>query len=1128
MDVPVLIDQSPYSANRRGVSTTSSLTSASLSALRLGSTIINHPTTTDITTIYQDKENMSDIADVSIGIMNDTSIHTRAFRISPNNEKFPTTNARTPKSPVKSPNSANISFVTPLKETTNTTLSSGSGSGSHNSHGNSGSSVVITPMIHTSVQGNGDYDHKKLKREIQDLKIVNKDLIHELECLQDEIKEKNQMIDIKSTKIDDLMHENNKLLGDLKMERESNEQDFESWLDLKTKLELQIHDLNAQIIQLRKALQQYELGNAELRNEAESEENIQMEEYYSKLKLSQTEIKKLRKKVNALSMENELELQSKLMIIEELEMMKERYLEESHKHESLKLDHNTLVDELLHLRDEIEEDYSMEYTDDDLSETTDDTTPTLEKSTEMQLQDSTSELNEPLRPKKLSIKKKRISSRSSNSRNSNVNSRIASLRNNSLNRAIRDAELNSLSEKYQIELRDSQFEIKSLKLQNHHLLAFIGYTLQLNEREKEIIKKRSLNLSNVFSSPEKREHVNSSRTNCDSRVTSIGSTISNTTENDTNVLSRAERMAYPEIDYSDKFNISTAKKNLKGLMKSVSATALRSGDLYVDKYTTGTRTSVSTGVVGTHVNGDTHNIFNYEAGGDTLNDDFIMDVNSNSMDYSTDYNQGEVKPFEMGESDVSEGFGDDEYDDDDDDDDLNLNMNMNVDRFGSPLMGGDDGDIVHAAGTANDNVVDDNSTEKQKRMSGSKTNFTSTGSLNGVYKVNITPHSSSSKRLMTLSVSSSGNTDGTTTIPALSPNGKGIRTTRRNHVKKMTPSSLNLFSKASGVDDGDDDDFNYDYNNYDENYVLDGIDHDATGSGNNGMDNYVDGDVDGEVDMSIDLGLKLNGLNIAHDSTNNNTQNSGRSFIMSKSNNLNNICEEGESEFDSCVEVSTSDDEDEEDYDEDGDISYTISPDEIEMFRLSAMCRFYCPKHSMFQCFCKAPATPGLLHPYFLKLFLSPFYMIRRSLGATSTTITNSTTSNTNIATGSVPLSRGNSVGSFKLRNELSGPMRYHKHRSDIQNVNVKVNNGRKTGVISDPRSVTEGKKRGEKLNVRGTKMEGRALGREKEGSDEDYNLRAPPTANASVTNTNSDGNGNWDGNGETDGGAEQDMLVVD
>lgn len=416
-------------------------------------------------------------------------------------------------------------------------------------------------------------------------------------------------------------------------------------------------------------------------------------------------------------------------------------------------------------------------------------------------------------------------------------------------------------------------------------------------------------------------------------------------------------------------------------------------------------------------------------------------------------------------------------------------------------------------------------------MSGSKTNFTSTGSLNGVYKVNITPHSSSSKRLMTLSVSSSGNTDGTTTIPALSPNGKGIRTTRRNHVKKMTPSSLNLFSKASGVDDDDDDDFNYDYNNYDENYVLDGIDHDATGSGKNGMGNYADGDVDGEVDMSIDLGLKLNGLNIAHDSTNNNTQNSGRSFIMSKSNNLNNICEEGESEFDSCVEVSTSDDEDEEDYDEDGDISYTISPDEIEMFRLSAMCRFYCPKHSMFQCFCKAPATPGLLHPYFLKLFLSPFYMIRRSLGATSTTITNSTnstTSNTNIATGSVPLSRGNSVGSFKLRNELSGPMRYHKHRSDIQSVNVKVNNGRKTGVISDPRSVTEGKKRGEKLNVRGTKMEGRALGREKEGSDEDYNLRAPPTPNATVTNTNSDGNGNWDGNGETDGGAEQDMLVVD
>lgn len=314
---------------------------------------------------------------------------------------------------------------------------------------NSFSILESRPQIAESMD-NDTYMRKIM--EVEDLSTINKELIEEMENLQNELNEKDRVIHMKSIKLDELIHENNNLLIQLKQEREINESDFGTWLDLKAELEFEIHALrksfpSAQEIPLNPK-------STELDN-------------FSKFQTMQTEINKLKKRVNVLMKENELESQSKMMIMDELEMMRDRYMEIDTKHKVLKQDYDDLVKELLMIRQ-----YENEYVgcDDNCSVVT----PTLENSIDEENYASPSVLN---------IKKKRLSSYESYSTYEDSNSRITSFRNNSLNKAIREVELKAQRQKYQHEIMMYEFENKSLKLQNEKLLSFIGFSLQVKSKD---------------------------------------------------------------------------------------------------------------------------------------------------------------------------------------------------------------------------------------------------------------------------------------------------------------------------------------------------------------------------------------------------------------------------------------------------------------------------------------------------------------------------------------------------------------------------------------------------------------------------------------------------------------------
>lgn len=491
---------------------------------------------------------------------------------------------------------------------------------------------------------NDSYILKKL--EAEDLCNINKDLIEEIENLQKELDEKDRVIHMKSIKLDELIHVNNNLLDELKQEREISESDFNSWLVLKSELEFEIHAL-------RKAFS----STKEIPQDSKSVEL----ENFSKFQSMQVEINKLKKRVNVLMKENELESQSKMMIIDELEMMKGRYLEIETKHLILKQDYDDLVKELLTIK-QYENEY-MSY--DDVSPVV---TPTLNDSTGNGKFESLNSLN---------IKKKRPSSYDNYSTYDDNYSRISSMRNASLNKAIREVELKAQRQKYQHEIMMYEFENKSLKLQNEKLLSFIGFSLQVKSKDFKTL---------------------------------------------------ANKISTSNFDYSDSSNIKSARKNLKSVIKSVSALPMRPATV-----------------------GDSISISDMKQSSTNENvDDFMNNSMNNSMEYSTDYEHGEMLPLELGASDSFEEYGDDELDEDECDEE-------------------DEGKIGENLLSLND--TSDFLTEPKNTFNGKK-NFSSTSSLDVVYKMD---------RLFQAPNSTS--IDNGHQFPPLTP---------RNHVKRLTPSTFNL------------------------------------------------------------------------------------------------------------------------------------------------------------------------------------------------------------------------------------------------------------------------------------------------------------------------------------------------
>lgn len=879
--------------------------------LNINDRILNHQNIKHIDSIDQleNKENMNQSKD----------INTKSFKLSPTKERH-----LDALSPLKSP--SNTSFnIHPLSESTNKINSSSS------SYVTSNTSTIFSPSPNPNNSNNlfdlscqpSALDYKRRMKEISDLTIVNKDLIKELDNLQNEINHKNQIIDIKSLKISELMHENNRLLSEIKNERKVNEKDFNSWLDLKTNLELQVCNLKNLI---DKSIS--ESNNINVNKINNDDTNDVIDSLYSKIKLYENDINKLKKKVNALQKENELEVQSKFMIIEELEMMRERYLEVDEKHELLKLDYNDLAQELLSQNISDYDDL-----DNKTNEDSDVITPTLESSFDMNIQNS----NE-IEDRILNVRKKRFNSKSTDNLIEN-NCRSTSRRNNSLNKAIRDVELKSQKQKYSQELVKYEFEIKSLKLQNEKLLSYIGYSLQ----------------SDITNSIDNSKNSFDSDFNVNERISSYGSTASNKTA------------TFDNIEYSDAINIKNAKKNLKTVIKSASALPIRPDFNYL---TPNTFSSVPITIKKKHkhklknsksiefINDDNINTFN--------DNDSMIDINNNSMDYSTDYNQGEIECIDIGGSDLSfEEYGDDELEEEEDN---ILNQNEQ-------------------------NLINDESNFNANRLYSKKNMFSSSSSLDVSFKMNLTPQLNLKR-------------------------SKLFKRAPETQFKKLTgfPSTLDLKNKKR--DDKIKNDIFFDNENLCKsesfNIINDGFTND---SNNNVIDENIEIFND-EIYPPNDFDIKLDSefKNVPIDDSNEHNSNDNI-----RRNNLNyfsmyQISEEDESEYDDNYGMEFSSSEDDDD-DGDEDETFNISNQEINMFKIDFLRRLYCPKHSMFQCFCR---SMDLVSPTQFRIFSSPIYSLRRKMRKSNDR-------------------KGTSLDSLKLRSKListstkwSHPMRYHEHEKEI------------------------------------------------------------------------------------------------
>ena len=730
-------------------------------------------------------------------------------------------------------------------------------------------------------QDHGRCEHYQTTQEIEDLTIMNRDLILEIEALQDQLESKNHLLDLKVLKINELMHCNNRLISEIKVEREINEKDFNSWLDVKTNLELQIFNLKQS--QLNETL-----GTPTMTNDSVIEETfVQIHEL-------QAEISKLKKKVSVLTKENELEVQSKLMIMDELEMMRERYLEINNKHEILKLDYDDLVRDLIILRDE--HSGTSDYNDDrrnkidelNLTDEEDPATPTIDSIScnetpysdiiDTHAKDNSININNQI---PLRIKKTRISSRTSTI--SSANSRIASLRNNSLNKAIRNVELKSQKEKYEKEMMKYEFEIRSLKLQYEKLLSFIGFSSQLNA-----------NSTKDMNSVHKKISDPNFSTLFNNRITSNSSNNSSKT--------------IDNLDYSDAVNIEKARKNLKTVMKSASAMPIRPGTAGSFKFGTfGNFTKDLNEPI------DIYQDFEEDTRDGEYQDDLDNMDNASfnqSVCYSTDYEQGETKRLDFGctSSFEESGDGDDELDD-----------------YESDMI--QMSDLLQPQFTVK--------TAPKRSLPRNRKYFSSNNSLNVSYKMDFMISRCANRSV----IDESKNTGDNEAIAS-----ETSKFTPRRHLKKFTPSVMNLKSNNVIAERKTDSDTNQDYLEIDNNGNL-----------NLGEDGF----------LYDDLHL-ING--------NERMLNQNKRTKMQLS--MSQISEVDESEFNEDNDGYTSTDEDENDDDDDDDDTFDISAQELKKFEIGFIRNgLHCPKHSSFHCFCH---TNKLIDPLYYKIFSSPIYSLRR------------------------------------------------------------------------------------------------------------------------------------------------------
>ncbi|VEU19294.1 DEKNAAC100350 [Brettanomyces naardenensis] len=301
-----------------------------------------------------------------------------------------------------------------------------------------------------------DADLQRLERSYADSIIKNKDLIRQQERLNVDMREKQRQVDAKTLRINELLQENTALMAQLRRERDLNEQEFNSWSEMKAQLESKVQTLKEKI---RKSSKDPSLHQR-------SASSLSMGSDTATASLTdrlRREVEKLKKRVLILAKENELEVHSKMLIIDELEMFKERWNELDAKYKTLKADYDGLVEEFGgELRDGDEEEIVA---------------PSRIPSSMNGDPSLAEELERMVTPLHIPKQRERGSRKTSSVRTISI-PRSPSLRVSSLSKFINDVELQAQEERHSQETMKLDFQIRSLELQNEKLHSYIGFVLQ--------------------------------------------------------------------------------------------------------------------------------------------------------------------------------------------------------------------------------------------------------------------------------------------------------------------------------------------------------------------------------------------------------------------------------------------------------------------------------------------------------------------------------------------------------------------------------------------------------------------------------------------------------------------------
>lgn len=335
-------------------------------------------------------------------------------------------------------------------------------------------------------------DYCELERVYADSVIKNKDLIREQERIADDLETRGKQVEEKTLRINQLLRENASLVGQLRKERKLNEQEFNSWADTKAELEMKLGNL-------RDAINRRD-GNIFDTSVSINDLGTDSAPLVEK---RHREIEKLKKKVMILAKENELEVHSKMLIIDELELVKEKYSEMEKKYSSLKSDYDGLVAEFSSHLDETSPSaqnsgeeavvsekecvdkvgragevsaLEMVKSAPSLSVNSRNSIDLRKMSTSSSTSTSTvhhvKRLSSELRD--LQIKTLNVPKRGEKEQNQ----KSSSLRVSSLNKFIKDVELQAQEQKHSQQVTKLKFQIRSLELQNEKLHSYIGFVLQ--------------------------------------------------------------------------------------------------------------------------------------------------------------------------------------------------------------------------------------------------------------------------------------------------------------------------------------------------------------------------------------------------------------------------------------------------------------------------------------------------------------------------------------------------------------------------------------------------------------------------------------------------------------------------